>query len=287
VDRKLNQSLQSNSLLHDLAGISLEIGGQPPTNNAIQVGHSAMYRSLDSAKIVETSQALNRRIMERFPDSGLSRVSSELLAVTNEAAAVSAWLARPHLPLRSLAWMGIVLIAGVLITGAVAAIKGMSGPAFSSLADLLQGLDAAVNEVVLTGVAIFFLFTLEARLKRAKALKAIHVLRSMAHIIDMHQLTKDPERIANPGAGTDTASSPRRQLTPFELTRYLDYCTEALAVISKIAALYVQHFNDPVTLSAVNDVEELTNGLSRKIWQKIMILDRIISPSGRPASAED
>ena len=31
---------------------------------------------------------------------------------------------------------------------------------------------------------------------------------------------------------------------------------------------------------AVNEVENLTNGLSRKIWQKIMILDRIIAPAG-------
>jgi hypothetical protein len=97
----------------------------------------------------------------------------------------------------------------------------------------------------------------------------------------MHQLTKDPERTTTPQQ--DTESSPKRTLTPFELTRYLDYCSELLAIISKIAALYVQKFDEPVTLSAVNDVEELTNGLSRKIWQKIMILDRITSP---PASGK-
>jgi hypothetical protein len=106
----------------------------------------------------------------------------------------------------------------------------------------------------------------------------------MAHIIDMHQLTKDPERSLNHDRKTDTASSPKRTLTPFELTRYLDYCAEALSVISKLAALYVQRFDDPVTLSAVNDIEQLTSGLSRKIWQKIMIVDRCIAP---PALAEN
>ena len=126
------------------------------------------------------------------------------------------------------------------------------------------------------GLAIFFLFSLETRFKRARALRAMHALRSLAHIIDMHQLTKDPERTTG-RCGADTQSSPKRTLTPFELTRYLDYCTEALAVISKLAALYVQHFHDPVTLSSVNELEELTNGLSRKIWQKIMILDRVIA----------
>jgi hypothetical protein len=234
-----------------------------------------MYRNLNADKIVDTARTLNRRIGERFPGSGLSRVSEELLSVAGEAAAVSHWLAQPHLPIRTLAWAGILLIAAVLFMGVTTAFSTTGeGPVFSSLADLLQGLDAAVNEVVLTGIAIFFLFTLETRLKRRRALKAIHVLRSIAHIIDMHQLTKDPERIANPGAGGDTQSSPKRTLTPFELTRYLDYCSEALSVISKLAALYVQRFDDPVTLSAVNDVEGLTNGLSRKIWQKIMMLDK-------------
>jgi hypothetical protein len=45
-----------------------------------------------------------------------------------------------------------------------------------------------------------------------------------------------------------------------------------LSLIGKIAALYIQHFNDPVVISTVNEIEELTTGLSRKIWQKIMIL---------------
>jgi len=38
-------------------------------------------------------------------------------------------------------------------------------------------------------------------------------------------------------------------------------------------ALYVQKFDDGVALSAVNEIEDLTTGLSRKIWQKIMILN--------------
>jgi len=64
-------------------------------------------------------------------------------------------------------------------------------------------------------------------------------------------------------------------MTPFELNRYLDYCSDALALISKIAALYVQGFQDPVLLDAVDDVEDLTAGFSRKIWQKITILENL------------
>jgi hypothetical protein len=145
---------------------------------------------------------------------------------------------------------------------------------FGSIADLLQSLDAAINEVVFIGVAVFFFTTLETRLKRHRVLKAIHVLRSIAHIIDMHQLTKDPERITGPAEGA------KRPQNPAELIRYLDNCGDLLALISKIAALYVQNFDDPVTLAAVNEIENLTNGLARKIWQKIMIFDRILAPAG-------
>src|SRR5207244_3214974 len=113
----------------------------------------------------------------------------------------------------------------------------------------------------------------ENRIKRRRALKAIHELRALAHIIDMHQLTKDPESYFAPKQGT--APNIKRPMTAFELNRYLDYCGEALALISKIAALYIQDFQDPVILDAVDDVEDLTAGFSRKIWQKITVLESL------------
>jgi hypothetical protein len=122
-------------------------------------------------------------------------------------------------------------------------------------------------------------FTIEARIKRRRAQRAIHELRSIAHIVDMHQLTKDPELVMVRDQGT--ASSPRRTFSKFELARYLDYCSEMLSVISKAAALYVQNFDDPVTLAAVNDVEQLTGSLSQKLWLKIDILERVASSPAR------
>ncbi|MDH3577528.1 MAG: hypothetical protein OEO71_06875 [Gammaproteobacteria bacterium] len=58
-----------------------------------------------------------------------------------------------------------------------------------------------------------------------------------------------------------------------ELIRYLDYCSEMLSVTSKIAALYIQRFNDGVVLNAVSDVETLCSGLSGKVWQKLQIAE--------------
>ncbi len=41
-----------------------------------------------------------------------------------------------------------------------------------------------------------------------------------------------------------------------------------------------QHFDDQVALQPVTEIDNLTTGLSRKIWQKVMILDTLGSGSG-------
>jgi hypothetical protein len=131
-------------------------------------------------------------------------------------------------------------------------------------------LESAIYDILLIGAAIFFLVTIEGKVKRARAMKALHELRSIAHIIDMHQLTKDPERML--ARSQATASSPKPRMTAFELSRYLDYCSEMLSLVGKIAALYIQHLDDGVALAAVNEIEALTTGLNSKIWQKLTIL---------------
>ena len=40
-----------------------------------------------------------------------------------------------------------------------------------------------------------------------------------------------------------------------------------------ITAVYAQRFDDAVVLASVNEVENLATGLSRKIWQKLVILE--------------
>ncbi|MFN7966360.1 MAG: hypothetical protein U0V87_11800 [Acidobacteriota bacterium] len=234
----------------------------------------ARYRALDPAKITATAEALRLRVNERFDGSGLSRVAGELVAETHRAADLSRWLAAPMVWLRVLVGLVIVAMLAALIGAATVVGPALQGT--TSLFELLQGLESGINDLVFMGIGVYFLVGIEERLKRKRALQALHVLRSMAHIIDMHQLTKDPDRALAGGPSTD--SSPPRTLSPFELGRYLDYCSEMLAIISKSAALHVQDFRDPVTLAAVDEVEGLTTGLSRKIWQKIMILDRQLPP---------
>jgi hypothetical protein len=143
-----------------------------------------------------------------------------------------------------------------------------------SLYSVFQGIEALANMVVLLGAALLFLVTIEQRLKRRRALRALHELRAIVHVIDMHQLTKDPS--AGVVVGGNTPSSPARTLKPFELSRYLDYCSEMMSLASKIAVMFAQSFPDPIVTEAVSDIERIASGLSQKIWQKIIIIDSLI-----------
>jgi hypothetical protein len=228
-----------------------------------------MYRTIDADEVVSTAASLRERIRVRFPESNLARVAGELLEVAQETRERCRLIARPNIPLRI--GVGALVVLGALALALVVANVRLS-ESFWDVENFVEGAEALVGDLVFIGLAIAFLVTLETRVKRKRALAAIHELRAIAHIIDMHQLTKDPEMVMT--AESPTSVSPARNMTPFELNRYLDYCSEMLAIVSKIGALYVQSFPDAQALSAIDEIESLTTGLSRKIWQKIMILDR-------------
>ena len=238
------------------------------------------YRGLQADKIIATIERLAKRIDERFPGSGLCNVANELLKISQEAVARSAIIRRPNVPLRIAIFLLVAAVGGILFLF-VTQLK--VNEEIFELEHFVQALDSSLASVVLIGAAIIFLFTVELRLKRQRLLKAVHELRAIAHIVDMHQLTKDPERMI--GRGESTTSSPDRPMTPFELGRYLDYCSEVLSLVSKVGAIYGQDFPDTVALEAVDQLSTLTNGLARNIWQKIMILENMIGPT--PGMTED
>lgn len=230
-----------------------------------------MYRNLQHDKIVETVTRLHDRITERFPSSSLGRVAGEFVKVSERAGVETEWLSRPILWLRITNGLLILGFAAILLAVALSARRELRTEGVS-LADFLQALDAGLNTLILLGGGILFLFTVEVRLKRRRALKGLQELRSLAHIVDMHQLTKDPDRLVSAGAATP--SSPQRTMSAPELIRYLRYCGELLSLIGKVGAIYVQHYDDPVVLSSVDQLEDLTTSLSQKMWQKISVIDR-------------
>jgi hypothetical protein len=240
-----------------------------PPAQAPPAAAAASMRALDPARIIETSRALGDRIEERFPDRGIARMARQQLAIAESTVQHVEWVRRPIVWVRvtvgAVIALLVALLAGIAVRVEVSA-QGVPLP------DLLQAVEAAINELIFLGAAILFLTTVEGRIKRQRALEALRELRALAHIVDMHQLTKDPDRVVESGLPR-TASSPQVTMTRTELGRYLDYCSEMLALNSKLAALYAQNLHDPVVLAAVDEVETLTTGLTAKIWQKLVILN--------------
>lgn len=235
------------------------------TRTSPMLHHS--YTTLDATKLIETIERLARHVGERFPNAGLYQVARQLLAIANQAKARAEMVARPLLWVRVVISLLLVVI-GVGVSSALLTLNFQVTEV--DFFEVVQALEAVINELILLGAGIFFLVTLETRIKRSRGLKALNELRAIAHVIDMHQLTKDPEYILQ--QGYDTPSSPVRTMTDYELSRYLDYCSEMLSLTGKLAVLYTQKFDDALVLNSVNEIESLTTDLSRKIWQKLMIL---------------
>ncbi len=239
--------------------------------------------TLDSEKVVVTLERLQARVAARFPASGLSAVAADLVTEARSTARRAAAIARPYPVTRLFVGLVIVLIAAAAVElwwlGGAAGLDwlgflkaGKTRGGFDPL-NLAAGLESVVNLAILGSLSIWFLINAEARAKRKRTLTALHGLRSLAHVIDMHQLTKDPTVVL--ARGQDTSASPSRSMDQFQLTRYLDYCAEMLALIGKLAALYAARTQDPQVIAAVNDIETLCTDLSRKIWQKITILSAL------------
>ncbi|AXT56089.1 hypothetical protein J8L88_13235 [Aquimarina sp. MMG015] len=223
---------------------------------------------LQPEKIIDTISLLEKRIEDRFPNSGLKKVCHNFLQITLDSKQNIDWISKPNLSLRVFAYLVILIGLGGLIYSITYVDLEIKNTTLSNIVALSE---AIFNDIVLIGAAIFFLITLESRLKTKRALKALNELRGIAHVIDMHQLTKDPNLTDLPESATE--NSPKRTFTRFELQRYLDYCSEAMALVGKVAALYSQSLPDENVVQAANEIEVLTTGLSRKIWQKLIILN--------------
>jgi len=222
---------------------------------------------LIAQEIRRTIERLHARMKDRFPQSNLANICKELHEISQETDQTVQWIAKPNYLLR-FGTYGYILVVVLVLVESLSQLDIPAGGL--NLADLVQMVSAALDSLVLIGAGIVSLVALENRRKRNRVIHAVNRLRCIAHIVDMHQLTKDPDSIAE--HGLSTVHSPQRVLSQYELARYLDYCTEMLSLVSKTAFLYVQDYHDPVATEAVNDLEDLTNGLSSKMWQKIMIL---------------
>src|SRR5204863_4506237 len=128
-------------------------------------------------------------------------------------------------------------VGGARLRYALAIIQGLA-----RTADWVPLVESAVNDLVFAAIAVVFLWAFPERLERRTLLRLLHRLRSLAHVIDMHQLSKDPEQVQP--TYVRTAASVTHGLDADQLHHYLDYCSEMLSLTAKTAALCAEHSTD-------------------------------------------
>jgi hypothetical protein len=217
-------------------------------------------------------EQLERRIHARFGERGLTKAARDLgslvLLVQSEAAQSRERLRRTTLTARALS---ITIVAGAVVALAFS-LRSAVVDGLARTADWVPLTESLVNDLVFAAIAVVFLWAFPERLERRDLLRLLHRLRSLAHVIDMHQLSKDPEQ-TSPNY-TPTPQSVQHGLDADQLHHYLDYCSEMLSLTAKTAALCAEHSTDGVVLETVSYIETLTTDLSNKIWQKISLLPR-------------
>jgi len=231
-----------------------------------------LHEPLEVDPVRQTVQRLHDRIGARFPERGLRKAAADLLTMVDN---VEDGPRSNQSRIRTARLASRLLIAAILVATLVAVALAFhdaltDGDRIASSLDVLPLIETTVNDIVFAALAVFFLFSFPERLQRGRTLQLLHQLRSLAHIIDMHQLTKDPEQLRD--SFVPTPASQPLEMTRDEMERYLEYCSELLSLVGKTAALCAEESRDAVVLDTVSTIESLTTGMSRKIWQKISML---------------
>jgi hypothetical protein len=219
-----------------------------------------------------TVERLERRILARFGERGLTKAARDLRRlvdlVQTEARESRTRMRRMTLATRA---TSITIIAATLL----AMVFSLRAPVKDGLArtvDWVPLVDSTISDLVFAAIAVLFLWATPERLERRALLGVLYRLRSFAHVVDMHQLSKDPEQVRS--TYTPTEQSIQHGLDADQLHHYLDYCSEMLSLTAKTAALCAEHSSDGVVLETIFTIETLSTELSNKIWQKISLLPR-------------
>jgi hypothetical protein len=232
---------------------------------------SELRPRLESAYVADTVQRLEGRIRARFPDRRLGNVAAELATTVP---LIQEGFERSKARRRQVRWFSRLTSAVVVLLVLTALVLALRDPftrGTDSSYDWVPLVESTVNDLVFAAIAVFFLWAMPERLERRTLLDLLHRLRSLAHVVDMHQLDKDPEQ-ARADYQPTAASPERRIMNAEELHHYFDYCSELVSLIAKTAALCAERTSDAVVLHTVSEIETLAAQMSQKIWQKISLL---------------
>ena len=227
--------------------------------------------SLQAEKIEKAIDDLEQGIKEILPGRKIVDVCQDLKEVIYEAKKKSlrnktqSFTRNKFVKLFFIA--ALILLATSFITLGLSYLLNFLGSNIG-LEEGLQLTDTAITLLLPSIAYIFYRLKDNIKTYRSEVLQDLHKLRMLSHIIDVKQLNKTPEWLD----WKEQQSNYGRKLDRPEKAFYLEFCSQMQSLIGKIAVLYIRDVNDPALITAVNEIETLTTGLSRKTWQKLMLM---------------
>ena len=214
---------------------------------------------LEVDSILGAIKNLQHKIEITFPDRGLRFTIGVL---KKEAEQISNMDSNKSKYQKMSAWVvtiGVPILLFVIIIYCAFKFLDFDGHAFNGFDDV----DGLVNLVFLSVVVGILIRQSYKITRRTSTMKRLHRIRSLIHVLDMKQQNKKyyNKCITN-----------KRALTTEESIFYLDDCSQAISLASKVSALMIEGHNDSLVIAAVSEIDSLCSGISTKIWQKIAVL---------------
>ena len=120
--------------------------------------------------------------------------------------------------------------------------------------------------ILLAGI-LWFLFNLDERAWRKKALSGISCIREFIHAVDVTQMYFTPDLYTK-----DSGLSPGGQRLD---ARYTFLCGRMIGILSNLVALYTSDETDESIWRAVSGVELLANAVATRLTNKTQVIPLI------------
>lgn len=236
---------------------------------------AVQQKTLELHQIVEAVERLQNRIGERFPNSGLKSHAGELVDFALLLEKNGTKLVSVSVGVRTASWLGGAFVILLILVPYFLLVESRNGIGIETFPNFLQSLEAVITVIAGTSAAVIAMISIKRSHIRRKALALLQVLREIAHVIDMLQLSKSPAAVMFPLEPTAFSRPAAETLSQGEMFRYLSYCGEISALLGKLAVIISGWVPDPAVLSVADDVENLASDLERKMLSKLLLLEQI------------
>lgn len=217
---------------------------------------------LDPVRIILTAEHLAHRVSSRFPESTLAGLATDLVEIARKTDERARQARKPIRYVHGAGWVASALSVWGLwyIVDHIQTHLINANLEFDNITDLFEAADAGFNILVALAGALWFLVTIETRVKRKQALEHIGELLEFVQLIDVTQLYYTPELY-------QSNLSPNSTQPKFDHT-YLLFCNEMLAMIGNLAPLYTRGNMDDAVWRATSDVVMLANAIEGRLFAK-------------------